>query len=90
MMQCGGTLSPFSLQFVPDWFVTQEKVGLWDDDDDYCNDDKHIEWYHGYKKFKAQKVKIIDELMPIAWYPSRYWDWCISEDEKRDTEALWA
>ena len=21
--------------------------------------------------------------MPIAWYPSRYWDWCMSEDEKK-------
>ena len=21
--------------------------------------------------------------MPIAWHPSRYWDWCMSEDEKK-------
>ena len=27
--------------------------------------------------------------MPIAWHPSRYWDWCMSEDEKRETEKLW-
>ena len=24
---------PFSLQFVPDWFVTQQLIELWDDDD---------------------------------------------------------
>ena len=30
------------------------------------------------KKRKAQKVKIKKELMPIAWHPSRYWDWCMS------------
>ena len=41
------------------------------------------------KKRKAQKAQIKKELMPIAGHPSRYWDWCISEDEKRNTEALW-
>ena len=79
---------PFSLQYVPDWFVTQQQLKLWHDDLDYCNDDRLIEWYDGYKKRKVQKASIKDKLMPIAWYPSRYWDWCMSEDEKRDTEAL--
>ena len=27
--------------------------------------------------------------MPIAWHPSRYWDWCVPEDEKEATEKLW-
>ena len=26
--------------------------------------------------------------MPIAWHPSRYWDWCMSEDEKQGPEKL--
>ena len=30
-----------------------------------------------------------DELMPIAWHPSRWWDWFVSEDEKKETEKLW-
>ena len=51
----------------------------WDDDD---NEDKFFEWYDGYKKRKAQKAWIKEELLPIAWYPSRYWDWCMSQDEK--------
>ena len=38
---------------------------------------------------KAQKAKIKDELMPIAWYPSRWWDWCVPEDKKKETEILW-
>ena len=21
--------------------------------------------------------------MPVAWHPSRWWDWCMSEDEKK-------
>ena len=22
--------------------------------------------------------------MPVAWNPDRWWDWCISEDEKKE------
>ena len=43
-----------------------------------------------HQKHKAQKSQIKKQLMPIAWHPSRYWDWCISEDEKKETEQLWA
>ena len=71
-----------SLQFVPNWFITGEWVdmwyddyyddsgGYWDDDDD--NKDKFLEWYDGYKKRKVQKASIKEELLPIAWHPSRY------------------
>ena len=48
----------FSLQFVPDWFITQDQIKLWHDYDDYCNDDYRLyEWYDGYKKRRAQKAK---------------------------------
>ena len=60
----------FSLQYVPDWFVTQEELKLWHDDND-CDDDELIEWYDGHQKRKTQKTKIGKELMPIAWHPSR-------------------
>ena len=85
---------PYSLQHVPDWFVTREWVYMLYDDSEYCDDDddedNSFKWYNGYKKRKAQKASIKEELMHIAWHPSRYWDWCMSEDEKMDTEALWA
>ena len=74
---------PWSLKYVPDWFVTQGKIKLWRDGDGYCNDNRVIEWCKGYQKRKAQKAKIKEELMPITWHPSRYWDWCMSEDEKK-------
>ena len=79
------------LRYVPDWFVTREGVYMWYNDSDYYDDDedKFFKWYNDYKKRKAQKVSIKEELLPIAWHPSRWWDWCVSEDEKRDTEALW-
>ena len=80
----------WNLRHVLDWLVTQQQMKIWHDDAYYCNDNEMIEWYDGYKKRKVQKASIKEELMSITWYPSRYCTWCMSEDEKRDTEALWA
>ena len=71
------------LKYVPDGFVTHQQLKTWHDNNDYCNDDDElIEWYDGYKKRKAQKARIKKELMLIVCHLSRYWDWCMSEDEK--------
>ena len=77
------------MQYVPDWFETQQQLKIWYNDAYYCNEDKLIEWYEGYKKRKAQKASIKEELLPIAWHPSSWWNWCVSEDEKKETEKLW-
>ena len=74
---------PSSLQFVSDWFVTQQKIHAWYDDDYWYDNHEMIEWYDSYKKRKAQKSKIKEEILPISWYPSRVMDWCMSEDENR-------
>ena len=74
---------PWSLKYVPDWFVTQGQMKLMRDVNEYCNDNRMIEWYEGYQKRKAQKASIKEELLSIAWHPSRYCDWCMSEDEKK-------
>ena len=42
-----------------------------------------------YQKRKTQEVSIKEGLLPIAWHPSRYWDWCVSEDEKQKIKKLW-
>ena len=55
--------------FCPDWFVTQEQIKSWCNDD---YDDRTTGWYEGYQKRKAQKASIKEELLPIAWHPSRY------------------
>ena len=39
---------------------------------------------------KAQKGSIKKELLPVVWHPSRWWDWCDSEGEKKETEKIWA
>ena len=57
------------LEFVPDWFVTQQQLKIWHDDNDYSNDDQLIEWYGGCQKRKVQKARIKKELLPIAWHP---------------------
>ena len=80
---------PWLLMYVPDWFLMQGLIQIWHDDNDYCNnDDKLVEWYDGYQKRRVQKAKIKEELIPIAWDPSRWWDWCVSEDEKKEIEKL--
>ena len=37
-----------------------------DDGDDDDDDDEIIKWYDGYKKRKAQKAQIKEELLPNA------------------------
>ena len=72
------------MQFVPDWFVTRGCLDMWYYDDE----DSFLKWYDGYKKRKVQKASIKEELLPTAWHPSKWWDWCMSEDEKYDAEKL--
>ena len=26
--------------------------------------------------------------MPVAWHPDRWWDWCMSEDEKKQRDPV--
>ena len=73
----------YSLQYVPDWFVTEEQIDVWYYDDEYCGDGELIEWYNDCHRRKAQKAKLKEELMLIAWHPDRVMDWSIPEDEKR-------
>ena len=45
---------PYSLLFVPDWFMTQKQLKIWHNE--------LIRWCNCYKKRKAQKVLIKEEL----------------------------
>ena len=72
----------YSLQFLSDWFVIEEQIRTWDDEDQYYDDDELIEKCDGYYKRKAQKSKIKEKLLLVAWHPDCVKDWSISEDEK--------
>ena len=26
--------------------------------------------------------------MSVAWHPNRWWDWCVSEDEKKEIDPM--
>ena len=60
------------LGYVPDWFATHQKIKIWHNGDEYCNDDEVLEWYKNYEKWKAQNSKTKEELLHIAWHSSRY------------------
>ena len=82
---------PWNLRHVTDWFVTQQQIKIWHDDYHCCNGNRLIKWYDGYQKQNAQKAKMKEELLPIAWHPSKWWDWYVPEDEKKkEIEKLWA
>ena len=40
-----------------------------------------LAWQNKFEKRKALKKK--EELMHIPWHPKRWWDLCLSEDEKK-------
>ena len=76
--RCGKAVkdNPSFLQFVSDWFVTQQQLKIWHDDDYYNDGYELIDWYKDCQKRKSQKAQIKKELMPIAWHSSRWWNWC--------------
>ena len=54
------------------------------DDDNYNDCDletiNHVglmACYNRYKQQKARKKKIDEELLPVAWHPTRVWDWLV-------------
>ena len=73
---------PFVLDSIPDQYKTQVMC------DEIAFDDPFK-----FKKCKALKKRRSEELMPIAWYPIRWWCFCMSEDEekeiKNETDFYW-
>ena len=68
--------------------MTQQRIKYLRDNKDDWYHNKVTEWHDGYKAGKVQKAQIKKELLPISWHPSRYWDWCMSEGEKKGREQL--
>ena len=75
---------PEALEYVPDWFLTLQKMWHEDFDDDL------ITWCDAYIKRKTQKAKIKEELMPVAWHPDQWWNWCVPDYEKKELEICFA
>ena len=66
-------------------------INLDDDDNNFDEDDpetinhvKLMAWCNRFKQHKACKNVIRKELMPVAWHPTKWWNWSISENEKKE------
>ena len=40
------------------------------------------------KNAKLFKKGIVEELIPIVWHPKRWWNFCMTEDEKKEIEPI--
>ena len=60
-----------SLVFVPDWFFYENMVT-----------ESTMDLLESFHERKAHKENIKEELAPVAWHPSRAWDWCFDEKQK--------
>ena len=49
---------------------------------------RRFAWHIRFEEHKELKKNISLELMPIAWHPKRWVDWCLSEDEKREIDPM--
>ena len=44
-----------------------------------------FQFHHKRNYFKT----LHEEVIQIAWHPDRWWDWCLTEDEKKEIQKLW-
>ena len=47
-------------------------------------------WHNRCKQCKPFKKQLNRELTPVAWHPTRWWVWCLQEDEKKEIEPRFA
>ena len=50
-----------------------------DDDPDTILFIRLLAWHSKCKKFKTLKKELNEELILVAWYPRRVWNFCVSE-----------
>ena len=52
-----------------------------DEDDPYTIiHSRLLAWHIKFEKPKAFKKELNEELMLVAWYPKRWWNFCLLED----------
>ena len=47
-----------------------------------------LAWHIKFKKGKALKKELNEELIPVAWHPKRWWKFCMPEDEEKEIEPI--
>ena len=59
-----------------------------EDDPDTIIHIRHLSWHIKFEKRKALKKELSEELMPVEWHPNRWWNWCMSEDGKKEIDTM--
>ena len=49
---------------------------------------KLLAWLIKFEKRKPLKKELNEELMLVAWHPRKWWNFCMSEDEKKEIEPI--
>ena len=45
-------------------------------------------WYIKLENREELKKELSEELRPVARHPNRWWDWCMSENEKEEIDPM--
>ena len=57
-------------------------------DEDYIVLITLLAWHIKFKKREKLKKEPSEKLIPVAWHSDRRGDWCVSEDEKKEINAM--
>ena len=68
--------------------ITLDDTNCEEDDPDVIINVRLLAWQIKFEKHKELKIELSEELMPVVWHPNRWWDWCISEDEKKEISIM--
>ena len=41
-----------------------------------------------FQERRTLKKELNEELITVAWYPNRLWDWCVSKDEEKELKPV--
>ena len=52
------------------------------------DNNKLVKWFNTHKKRKAQRKQLKEELMPIAWHPTRMQDWFMTKNDKKRIKEM--
>ena len=49
---------------------------------------RRLAWHGKFEKRKVLKKDLNEEIMPMAWHPKKWWDFCVSGDEKKKVAPI--
>ena len=73
--------------------VDLDKINL--DDVSFDKDDPELLFISDFwsslinlKNVKHLKTIQAKTLMPVTWHPTRWWDWCLAEEQKKEVASI--